>query len=651
MRRSVRCHVLALVLLVGGGLASPAQAAPAPAPGGGGSTSPCVVVPPILPPASGSIDRYFGCGGVRVTTAADSTLPLPVHLSVFAATRLPDNRILVVGNRDAVGPNSSDTLVARYTANGALDPTFGSAGIKLFNASSSLQGPEEGTAVLVQTDGRIVVVGLRSNETFKTGYVARLLADGALDSTFGQAGTGIVVLASTGIATGVATDGTGGYYVSGRSCPNQVNSTCSAQLIHVLADGSLDPSFGSGGTLMLAFAGGSESAQAVSTSSGRMAVVGNTDFQSNLDVGNLGVARFSLTGSLAALDTSFSGDGRLVASLGNAGGVNALVLQGDGSMWVGGAGSTQADPLVDRFALTRIPASGASSVTTHAVFPSTNRGVMRSLVRHGERLYGAGGVVTTAGARHLALAAFKLSGALDTSFSGDGMVALNLAGELRGDRRRCRAIGRRHRTRRDAGTAGRRAAIDRSRAADPLISRSGYLIALSAFQFRRCGFDRPRQGVGRLGCARAATAVIWRLGRRHARISSKIPIPTPGDRSMSLRRKALVLFASGLLVLAAGAAQAQAQAQAQAYPTRTITLVAPYAAGGDSDFSGRNLAAVVQKYLGQNAVVLNRAGGSGMVGSQSVRTATPDGYTLLICSWRIASDRAGAGFQEPVQVE
>ena len=73
-----------------------------------------------------------------------------------------------------------------------------------------------------------------------------------------------------------------------------------------------------------------------------------------------------------------------------------------------------------------------------------------------------------------------------------------------------------------------------------------------------------------------------------------------------------------------------AAVHAQAYPTRTITLVAPFGAGGDSDFSGRNLAAVVPKYLGQQAIVVNQVGASGMIGSQRVRSSPPDGYTLLI---------------------
>ena len=71
-------------------------------------------------------------------------------------------------------------------------------------------------------------------------------------------------------------------------------------------------------------------------------------------------------------------------------------------------------------------------------------------------------------------------------------------------------------------------------------------------------------------------------------------------------------------------------ALAQSYPNKTITLVAPYAVGGDSDFSGRNLSVVASKLLGQSVIVTNIVGASGTIGSQRVRTAAPDGYTLLV---------------------
>ncbi len=90
------------------------------------------------------------------------------------------------------------------------------------------------------------------------------------------------------------------------------------------------------------------------------------------------------------------------------------------------------------------------------------------------------------------------------------------------------------------------------------------------------------------------------------------------------------LLSRGALLVAAGlVAGTCAQAQGP-YPNRPITLVAPYSAGGDADLAARNLAAAAQKALGQPVVVVNRVGASGVIGSASVVSAPPDGYTLLL---------------------
>lgn len=71
-------------------------------------------------------------------------------------------------------------------------------------------------------------------------------------------------------------------------------------------------------------------------------------------------------------------------------------------------------------------------------------------------------------------------------------------------------------------------------------------------------------------------------------------------------------------------------AGAQQYPTRPLLIVAPFGAGGDSDIAARNLGAVIPKYLKQNVVVLNKVGASGAIGSEHVKNAAPDGYTMLL---------------------
>ena len=77
-------------------------------------------------------------------------------------------------------------------------------------------------------------------------------------------------------------------------------------------------------------------------------------------------------------------------------------------------------------------------------------------------------------------------------------------------------------------------------------------------------------------------------------------------------------------------------AAAQGYPSKPITFIIPFAAGGDSDLSGRNLAAHASKYLNNTPIVaVNRTGASGAIGTMAVKNAAPDGYTLLVA--RIAT--------------
>jgi tripartite-type tricarboxylate transporter receptor subunit TctC len=69
---------------------------------------------------------------------------------------------------------------------------------------------------------------------------------------------------------------------------------------------------------------------------------------------------------------------------------------------------------------------------------------------------------------------------------------------------------------------------------------------------------------------------------------------------------------------------------AQSFPSRPLLVVAPFSAGGDSDLAARNLTAVLPKYLKQNAIVMNKVGASGAIGSEYVKNATPDGHTVLL---------------------
>jgi tripartite-type tricarboxylate transporter receptor subunit TctC len=89
----------------------------------------------------------------------------------------------------------------------------------------------------------------------------------------------------------------------------------------------------------------------------------------------------------------------------------------------------------------------------------------------------------------------------------------------------------------------------------------------------------------------------------------------------------LVLAITGLVL---GAALALARAHSQDYPSRAITLVVPYAAGGGNDAMARIVADHMAKTLGQQIVVENRGGAGGTIATRAVAKAAPDGYTLVL---------------------
>ena len=113
---------------------------------------------------------------------------------------------------------------------------------------------------------------------------------------------------------------------------------------------------------------------------------------------------------------------------------------------------------------------------------------------------------------------------------------------------------------------------------------------------------------------------------------------------MTLRRRLLAGMSSFVLALAAGAAQA-------AWPERPITLIVPWGAGGGTDATARIIASLLEKDLGQPINVVNRTGGSGVVGHQAIASAAPDGYTIGIITveigmmhWQGLTDLTGASY-------
>jgi tripartite-type tricarboxylate transporter receptor subunit TctC len=90
-----------------------------------------------------------------------------------------------------------------------------------------------------------------------------------------------------------------------------------------------------------------------------------------------------------------------------------------------------------------------------------------------------------------------------------------------------------------------------------------------------------------------------------------------------MTRRSLLALAAVLLLVSTAAAQ-------EPYPSRPITLVAPFPPGGVADLTARPVAAALEKVLKNPVGVVNKTGAAGAVGMQFVATSKPDGYTLLL---------------------
>src|SRR5271169_5542846 len=75
-------------------------------------------------------------------------------------------------------------------------------------------------------------------------------------------------------------------------------------------------------------------------------------------------------------------------------------------------------------------------------------------------------------------------------------------------------------------------------------------------------------------------------------------------------------------------------AVADTYPSRPVSIVVPFPAGGPTDTLGRILAERMTRSLGQSVIIENLTGAAGTVGSAHVARAAPDGYTLILGHWQ-----------------
>jgi len=176
----------------------------------------------------------------------------------------PDGKILA-GGRDGVIEFPPDGIpnfaLARYNSDGSLDQSFGAGG----KVSTDFFGGSDGAdAIALQPDGRIILAGLAANGPTAGYGLARYLADGSLDPDFGAGGKVITVFDGFSEATAIALQRGRKIVVVGSTEPHFSLPLMSGFAVATYnEDGSLDSSFGSGGIALTNFPGSDNTPLAV----------------------------------------------------------------------------------------------------------------------------------------------------------------------------------------------------------------------------------------------------------------------------------------------------------------------------------------------------------------------------------------------------
>lgn len=207
-----------------------------------------IVLARYLP--DGTLDDTFGTAGNGKLVIPDTASQGEIATSLIV---LPDDSLIVGGSvADSTGFNEH-FLLRHLSRNGGVDGTFGDASGRLITTFPGGAANERITALAREPDGRIVAVGssptLLGSEQFET-YVARYMPDGTLDSSFaGGAGREAFLLPggvpASGNAVAIAPDGD--IAIAGDAGDG------SMMVARLRPDGTLDPTFGSGGARVIPF--------------------------------------------------------------------------------------------------------------------------------------------------------------------------------------------------------------------------------------------------------------------------------------------------------------------------------------------------------------------------------------------------------------
>ena len=356
--------------------------------------------------ADGSVDTSFGGGDGYVSTSFGSFDDNARSVSVLA-----DGRILVVGT--TYTGSSQDVALAQYNSDGTLDTSFGGGDGMATSGNSS---NDEGNSAVIQSDGKILVAGKYNNNNFG---LLRFNSNGSLDTAFGSSG-----IVSTDIAGGndgaysIALQNDGKIVLGGFAFTGASFDFAAARYN---ADGTLDTTFSGDGKATVDLGTNSSDTGYSMTlqADNKILIAGWSDAGGNND---FALVRLNTDG---ALDTTFSGDGKVITAIGSGSDLGlSVATQADGKILVAGQSSSSSnnfgvvrynsdgslDTSFGTSGIVDTNFSGGSQESANAVFVQSDGKIL------------LGGSTNVAGNVDFGIARYSTSGALDTRFDLAGTL-------------------------------------------------------------------------------------------------------------------------------------------------------------------------------------------------------------------------------------
>lgn len=328
-----------------------------------------------------------------------------------------DGKILVAG--EAGEPSPMKVAIARYNTDGTLDTSFGSSGTLLIQV-----GPARSYArnIALQADGKIVIGAYTYDDVAADFAVIRLLADGTLDNSFGNNGITIADAGSHDIVDAMTLLNDGKILLAGNNYTDFLAARFNT-------DGSLDTTFGTNGWTATGFDLSDSQVKDVALQNDGKILLSGFAYNNSTGKYSMATARLNADGTL---DTTFGASGKVTVNSGNNDDFAvAIAVQTDGKIVMGGYTYVGENPLRYDLVAVRLNTDGTfddnyanNGVAIARVLDGQNY-AEQMVIQPDDKIILAGYAAVTDN-YNLAMLRFDTAGNVDTTFGIDGKVSTDI---------------------------------------------------------------------------------------------------------------------------------------------------------------------------------------------------------------------------------